>query len=97
MAHPTLKMMMDYIEKNTNHLRHYSVIMSATSNKSRLLLFMMVVIALVFFISSFLAASFTNGPNTTTSGSVVQEPESGSNCIVVRTGEDRLFGECGFS
>lgn len=96
MAHATLKMMTDYIEKNTNHLRYYSVIMSATSNKSRLLLFMMVVIALVFFISSFLAASFTNGPNTTTAGNVVQ-PESGSNCIVVRTGEDRLFGECGFS
>jgi hypothetical protein len=72
------------------------MIMSATSNKSRLLLFMMVVIALVFFISSFLAASFTNGP-TTNAGSVVQQPESTGDCIVVRTGEDRYFGECAFS
>jgi hypothetical protein len=69
--------------------------MSATSNKSRLLLFMMVVIALVFFISSFLAASFTNTP-TTNAGTVVQSSESTSNCILVRTGEDRFFGECGF-
>ncbi len=82
--------------------------MSATSNKSRIVLFLMIVIALPSFFVSFLAAAFTNGANdngdaatTTTAASTTSQPEdSGSNCIIVRTAENRLFGECtplGFS
>ena len=63
--------------------------MSATSSKSRLVLFLLVVIALVFFITSFVAAAFTNSAGT---GS--QQATSQVSCIIVRTGEERMFGEC---
>ncbi|HKZ62118.1 MAG TPA: hypothetical protein VJZ68_06870 [Nitrososphaera sp.] len=61
--------------------------MSATSSKSRLVLFLLVVIALVFFITSFVAAAFTNSVNTGSSQQV--------SCTIVRTGEEKMFGECG--
>ena len=63
--------------------------MSATSSsKSRLVLFLLVVIALVFFITSFVAAAFTNsiGAGSQSSSQV--------RCIIVQTGEERMFGEC---
>lgn len=87
--------MLDYTEKNTSYLPESCSSMSATSNKSRILLLMMVAIALVFFISSFLAATFSSAPAGTTSQA--QQELSGSNCIVVRTAEDRLYGACMFS
>lgn len=62
--------------------------MSATSSKSRLVLFLLVVIALVFFITSFVAAAFTNNVNNG------QEAGSQVSCTIVRTGEERMFGEC---
>lgn len=64
--------------------------MSATSSKSRLVLFLLVVIALVFFITSFVAAAFTNSANT----SGTQQASSQVSCTIVRTGEERMFGEC---
>lgn len=64
--------------------------MSATSSKSRLVLFLLVVIALVFFITSFVAAAFTNSVNT----GGTQQTTSQVSCTIVRTGEERMFGEC---
>jgi hypothetical protein len=64
--------------------------MSATSSKSRLVLFLLVVIALVFFITSFVAAAFTNSANT----GGTQQAASQISCTIVRTGEERMFGEC---
>jgi len=52
----------------------------------------MVVIALVFFITSFLAATFSNGVNTTVSNS--QQPNANISCIEVRAAEERILGEC---
>ncbi|HUG97040.1 MAG TPA: hypothetical protein VMJ94_05820 [Nitrososphaera sp.] len=64
--------------------------MSATSSsKFRLVLFLLVVIALVFFITNFAAAAFTNSVNT---GSGQQGSQV--SCTIVRTGEERMFGEC---
>jgi hypothetical protein len=70
----------------------------------------MVVITLVFFITSFLAATFSNidanNINTpTTSNSNSQQHTSTTTtttptdvrCIAVRTGEDKVFGECRYS
>lgn len=64
--------------------------MSATSSsKSRLVLFLLVVIALVFFITSFVAAALTNSINTGSGQEDVQ-----ISCTILRTGEERMFGEC---
>ena len=66
--------------------------MSATSSsKFRLVLFLLVVVALVFFITSFAAAAFTNSVNTGSG----QQAGSQVSCTIVRTGEERMFGECG--
>ena len=64
----------------------------STTSKSRIVLFLMVVIALVFFITSFLAATFSNGVNTTVSNS--QQPNANISCIEVRAAEERILGEC---
>lgn len=64
--------------------------MSATSSKSRLVLFLLVIIALVFFITSFVAAAFTNSVNTNSN----QQASSQVSCIIVQTGEERIFQEC---
>lgn len=66
--------------------------MSATSSKSRLVLFLLVVVALVFFITSFVAASLSNSTRTGT-----QPTTSEVSCTIVRTGEQRMFGECASS
>lgn len=66
--------------------------MSATSSKSRLVLFLLVVIALVFFITSFVAAAFTNTVNSNS-----QQAASQLTCTIVKTGEQKLLGECAAS
>jgi hypothetical protein len=53
-------------------------------------LFLLVVIALVFFITSFVAAAFTNSVNS--GGSQQGVPQA--SCTIVKTGEERMFGEC---
>jgi hypothetical protein len=65
--------------------------MSAISSKSRLVLFLLLVIALVFFITTFVAATFTNNVNTG------DQASSQVNCTIVRTGEERMFGDCSAS
>jgi hypothetical protein len=63
--------------------------MSAISSKSRLVMFLLIVIALVFFITSFVAAAFTNSVNTSS-----QQTSSLASCMIVRTGEHKVFEEC---
>lgn len=63
--------------------------MSTTSSKSRLVLFLLIIIALVFFITSLAAAAFTNSINTGNG-----QQNSQVSCTIVRTGEDKMFGEC---
>lgn len=79
----------------------------STTSKQRIVLFLMVAIALVFFIISFLATAFTDGANisTTSSNNDSQQAHSSSSsdavinvrCMAVRTGEDKVFGECRYS
>jgi hypothetical protein len=64
--------------------------MSTTSSKSRLVLFSLIIIALVFLITSLAAAAFTNSIINNGNG----QQNSQISCTIVRTGEERMFGEC---
>jgi zona occludens toxin (predicted ATPase) len=72
--------------------------MNTARNKSQLVLLLLVVIALVFFMSSFIAATFTNNVSTNTTPTNSDGSSQAStdivSCISLRTGEERVFGEC---